>query len=565
MLTRSLPRTLVLSIPAIVVLLPISAHSQLGLSKLKGDKEEKRQQKEEKQRIKEAKQYDTLSEYAQHLYETNTDFQEAVDLAYQDCLGEHAEEAYGVNNAPQLTITVGRDSFTLQAAESSATSACGTRTAINNLYGNPRIQDYVNRVGQQLVPTNSDRLYAFRVTLAPTPYAITLSTGTIYISTGLISMTDNEAQLAYILSHEIAHVAKDHWKTKIMDTLAVDKYNEKEVIKKSIIGATIGAAIGGVAGKSGTAVAEGAVAGTAAGALVGALTTWRRFGLDWGDAQENEADDFALQNTLKQNYDPQEVPKLYEALNVLGAADQRVGLGFIAKPSRIKYRLAYSQKQLQTPPLKTEYEKRLNSGRLIGTSPSYELMMADLKRDNGIVALEFDMFSMAKQNLSQAVSLRTDDARGHFYYGVVLKLVGRTDAERQQAKGEFVEAIKLDQQRHAIPEAELERALMLMDAQDSKSQADAAQALENYIVSYQQDRVERSKYAATIPPNIKTLYDYLRLVGEPKWTPPAPPEDYYQLIAGGEGVETTRAAAHVKSEPGRKEALNQSASALGRH
>jgi hypothetical protein len=86
MLTRSLPRTLVLSIPAIVVLLPISAHSQLGLSKLKGDKEEKRQQKEEKQRIKEAKQYDTLSEYAQHLYETNTDFQEAVDLAYQDCL-----------------------------------------------------------------------------------------------------------------------------------------------------------------------------------------------------------------------------------------------------------------------------------------------------------------------------------------------------------------------------------------------------------------------------------------------------------------------------------------------
>lgn len=553
MASKRWARVSTLAVTGMVVLSSVSAYGQLGLGKLKKNdegKEQKREEKAEKERAKEAKQYDTLSEYAQHLYQEDPDFHDLVDLAYRQCLGEHAEVAYSLNMAPAYTTLVRSDSFTLRASEGSAASACGARAAINNLYGNPRIQDYVNRVGQQLVPANSDKLYAFKVTLSPVPYAYTLSTATIYISTGLISMTDNEAQLAYILSHEVAHVAKDHWKMKVMDNQAVEKYNQKEVRKKAIIGAAIGAAIGGIAGQSGTAVAGGAVAGTAAGALIGALTTLKRFGIDWNDAQENEADDFALQNTLNRNYDVQEVPKLYTALNSVVALDQRVSLGFMAHPARIKDRLAYARKQLLTPGLKTDYEKKLNAAQLVGTSPSYELMMADLKRDNGIVALAFDMFSMAKLNLNQAVSLRSDDARGHFYYGRVLKTVGRTDAEWQQAREEFVKAIKLDQQRHAIPAAELQQALLLMDAQDSKSQSEAARSLENYIVTYQQRKVERSKYGDTVPENIETLYDYLRLLGEPRWTAPDPPNDYYQLIARGEGVEGTRTAAYVKSDRG---------------
>ena len=46
--------------------------------------------------------------------------------------------------------------------------------------------------GSSLVPKNSPNVYTFRVLYDPIPKALTLSTGTIYISTGLLSMLDSE-------------------------------------------------------------------------------------------------------------------------------------------------------------------------------------------------------------------------------------------------------------------------------------------------------------------------------------------------------------------------------------
>ncbi len=44
-------------------------------------------------------------------------------------------------------------------------------------------------------------------------------------------MLDNEAQLAYVLGHELAHVYKDHWKTKVMMGLAEEEYNLQQARK----------------------------------------------------------------------------------------------------------------------------------------------------------------------------------------------------------------------------------------------------------------------------------------------------------------------------------------------
>ena len=109
--------------------------------------------------------------------------------------------------------------------------------AYDKLYDNPLVQDYVNRVGHSVVPKDSTRLYAFRVMLNPVPEARSLSTGTIYVSTGLLSLIDNEAQLAYILGHEIAHVEKDHWRDDVLVLKGMDRWNEKQQKKRSIIGA----------------------------------------------------------------------------------------------------------------------------------------------------------------------------------------------------------------------------------------------------------------------------------------------------------------------------------------
>jgi len=478
------------------------------------EQEEERSKKEGKKRVEQAKQYATLMEFAEDLYATDPDFRDQVDQAYRDLMSRHALEAFRINTSKSSEIVaIEGDELNIRRA----------------LYDNPRIQDYVNRVGQRLVPADSEKLFAFKVTQSPIPYAYTLSTGTVYISTGLISLTDNEAQLAYVLSHELAHVYKDHWKTKVMAPLAEDEYNKKQQKKRAMWGAIFagaGAAVGG-AFKGGQGAAIGAMTGLVSGYVIGSVLS-KKLSVEWDYVQENQADEFALKNTLDKNYDIQEVPKFYLALKQASAADQRVGLGFIAQSKRIKDRAEYASKEIQGT-LQADYQAKLKAGQLVGTSPDYQLMMAELKRDNGVIAFAFDMFGMARQNLRQAVNLRSDDARARFYYAKVMKLTARNDVEKTLARGELLTAIKLDEDRHAIPEAELQRAVMLMDSPDSSSQAEATQALKNYIVSYQESQVQGWKYSSSLPPNMDILDDYLRLLGEPKWTPPFP--ELYRVLA----------------------------------
>ena len=84
------------------------------------------------------------------------------------------------------------------------------REHYGQLYNNPMLQRYINAIGQRLVPKDSPNIYSFKLLLDPIPKAEAFSTGTILISTGMVSMLDNEAQLSYVLGHEIAHVERNH-------------------------------------------------------------------------------------------------------------------------------------------------------------------------------------------------------------------------------------------------------------------------------------------------------------------------------------------------------------------
>lgn len=62
-------------------------------------------------------------------------------------------------------------------------------------------------------------------------------------------MLDNEAQLAYVLGHELAHVYKNHSKTKTIMKMAEPEYNERQMRKAALWAAAlggVGAAIGAV-------------------------------------------------------------------------------------------------------------------------------------------------------------------------------------------------------------------------------------------------------------------------------------------------------------------------------
>ena len=75
----------------------------------------------------------------------------------------------------------------------------------------PVINEYVNRVGQNLV-RNSDAKVPFTIKVVDSDdiNAFALPGGFFYVNSGLILAADNEAELAGVMAHEISHVVLRH-------------------------------------------------------------------------------------------------------------------------------------------------------------------------------------------------------------------------------------------------------------------------------------------------------------------------------------------------------------------
>src|SRR5262249_1280882 len=81
----------------------------------------------------------------------------------------------------------------------------------SHLVKDPEISEYVNRVAQNIV-RNSDSKVPFTVKVIDSDEinAFALPGGFFYVNSGLILAADDEAELAGVMAHEIAHVAARH-------------------------------------------------------------------------------------------------------------------------------------------------------------------------------------------------------------------------------------------------------------------------------------------------------------------------------------------------------------------
>ncbi len=79
------------------------------------------------------------------------------------------------------------------------------------LVTDPEINEYVNRVGQNLV-RNSDSKVPFTIKVVDSDQvnAFALPGGFFYVNSGLITSADSESELAGVMAHEIAHVTARH-------------------------------------------------------------------------------------------------------------------------------------------------------------------------------------------------------------------------------------------------------------------------------------------------------------------------------------------------------------------
>lgn len=305
-----------------------------ALAQEKDEKEQKRQEKQQKKENKQAEKEDKKIEKQVRKYEeTRTkalekftrdgEFREEVNFEFKQIQREHARVAFNYN-------TLDNDDLVLTNS--------GDRIPKENdtLYDNLLAQDYVNRLGQSLVPATSDKRYGFKITISPMPDARSLSTGTVYVSTGLLSLVDNEAQLAYILSHEIAHVEKEHWKEDVMVAEWIEDETRKQERNAGIAGAIGGGLLGAFGGKGAFNALAGASLGADIAKFVVKLVDRKSFA--WSLAQEDESDRLAMELMLNRNYDVREIQTFYETLKATSIDDPRVGLEQFGDAQRTKER-----------------------------------------------------------------------------------------------------------------------------------------------------------------------------------------------------------------------------------
>jgi predicted Zn-dependent protease len=453
--------------------------------------------------------------------------QDAIQQEWDQLRKSDMQLAYGVNlteNWGMSQDAIAGDSFDRQ-----------------RLYVNPVVQSYVNHVGQRLVPKNSGNVYTFRVLYDPIPKALTLSTGTIYISTGLLSMLDTEAELSYVLAHEVAHVELRQAYLRIRDKhvemeLAKEKA-EKEKIVSDVGSMVLGAGLGGAMIPLRLGSMLGGSAGLATGMEVGHYFIHPQLEpVIWGTKEEDDADDMAVHLMLEQGYDPRQVEHLFTTLNQVVTADSRMGLGFMGSAPRVKGREAHLQALLNGM-LKADIELRSKGQGFTPNSPDFTPMVASVRRDNGILAMDFDLFAVAKRNLENAVSQRPDDASAHFYLAKLERLTARSPEERQDALSHLSTALKLDADRGAIPAAHLEYAVALIEQGDPGSRDQISSELKAYVALSERDH-------AGLPANMQLIYDYMSTAGDSKWF--LPPQWYGAQLTNNPGFTTTAPEAVIR-------------------
>ncbi len=371
------------------------------------------------------------------------------------------------------------------------------------LYPNPSFQAYVQQLGQFLLPreASADILVSFKIVEDPLPFANTLTTGTIFISTGMISLLDNESQLAFLLMHEAGHVMLSHHLSQIIE----EEKAKKKKKRNKVIGALAGAAIGGAVGGDSSGAFLGGTLGTFGASFTGRFRSKR-----FNKKIQEESDRFAINVLLRNHYDVREAPELMAKMqNIVKKSNASVGLAFgYAKdlPTRTA-----KINQLLTGIYKSDVAQILDGEGFKVTSPQFQQLMSELKRDNGRLALNMDLFAMAKANLEEAAAIRTDDPVTIYYLGLLYRAVARTPEERNKAANYFKSAIKFDVKRDRFPEAYLQYAVELLNLEDTRHYPDIQHALKTYVTLYQR------RSGGGLPREMPYIYDYLELTGDFEW------------------------------------------------
>ena len=299
-----------------------------------------------------------------------------------------------------------RPKFTEADEERMAQENAKKYNAAHKIWEDPLLDAYLNDIVQRLVTVAHPRPfpYTIKVVNDGSINAFTFGGGFLYVNAGLLARMENEAQLAMVLAHEIAHVTESHVTNGIESAYGIQLLGEIARVTATTTGATNQVPIPhSLLQKTYDYSMKAAVSGH-------------------GRGNESEADVVGLEYMVKAGYDPREAPKTFEQL-MKEYGDQTTLQNFFygdhpTNQSRI---------EKLTGLVQSKYAQDLAARKLLINTAEFKQRTREVVMNVGQLDFERKRFKAASAMFEKALLVNADDPIPHYWIGRIALETGSTD------------------------------------------------------------------------------------------------------------------------------------------
>jgi predicted Zn-dependent protease len=338
------------------------------------------------------------------------------------------------------------------------------------LLHDPVLEDYLADVARRLIPPgtlDAGVTPSIHVLINPSLNAFAYPTGAIYVHSGLLARLENEAQLATVLAHEIAHIVHRHAIRHLRQERSKDLWKRIAVVTAPLVLGPLLVPLGiSVSGTSPAILLQRPgieyflsdqaldssidLAARRPGkgrfdptialfartqpqlALLASVQSYQPSLMD-------EADRFSVTALLRAGYDPQEADRTMERLQAVASAQAAQEPFWWGRPTVYEARRRAIQETIAALPVAVS-----DRMQQVSSLDRYPERIRLLLRENALMELKIGRTDEAIGQLDRVLSLYPNDAVAHYYRGRAYAAKAGNSDELQHALSAYLTATQVD-------------------------------------------------------------------------------------------------------------------------